>query len=417
MTMRRLLLWGLLFAAIAAATWWATRPVAVPAVTVQTGPLVRSLQFSARAAAQSRVEIGATVTGRVATVGVREGDDVAAGAPLLQLEDAEAGALLAQAQAQLALVRAARAGAGGSRLRAAQAQLAQAEAQRVAAQADRQRTAELVARGFLSPARDDEAARTLAVAEAQSAAARSQRDALESQGSERAQADAAVAAAEAALVAARVRLAQTVVRAPTAARVLQRAVEPGQIVQPGRALMTLALAGPVELVAQVDERFLDELRVGQTATVVADAFPAAPFGATLHRIGPRVDAQRGAVDLVLRPEAAPPFLREDMTLAVAVVTARRERAVVMPLAALRAGNQAWVARDGRVQARALRLGLRSDTGIEVLEGLSEGDRVLLGDQASPGQRVRTVAAEVPGLRADARTGGAAGAAMTQAMER
>ena len=174
---------------------------------------------------------------------------------------------------------------------------------------------------------------------------------------------------------------------------------------------------PFELVAQVDERFLDELRVGQTATVVADAFPGERFGATLHRIAPRVDAQRGAVDVVLRPEAAPPFLREDMTLAVAVVTARRERAVVMPLAALRAGNQAWVAHEGRVQARALRLGLRSDTGLEVLEGLSEGEQVLLGDQASPGQRVRAVAVEAAALRPEAATGGAAGAAMTQAMGR
>ncbi|MCP5271812.1 MAG: efflux RND transporter periplasmic adaptor subunit [Burkholderiaceae bacterium] len=416
MTMRRVLPWALLLLAVAAVAWWASRPPAVPALQVQTGPLVRSLQFSARVAAQSSVDVGATLTGRVATVAVREGDDVAAGTPLLRLEDDEARAALAQAEAQLAQARAAREGAGGSRLRAAEAQLAQAEAQRVAALADRQRTADLVARGFLSPARDDEAARALAVADAQAAAARAQRDALASRGSERVQADAAVAAAEAAMAAARVRLAQTVVRAPTAARVLQRAVEPGQIVQPGRALLTLALAGPVELVAQVDERFLDELRVGQTATVVADAFPREPFGATLQRIAPRVDAQRGAVDLHLRPEVAPSFLREDMTLAVAVVTTRRDRALVMPLAALRAGDEAWVVRDGRVEARRLTLGLRSDAGVEVLEGLAEGDWVMLGDQPGPGQRARAVAATLPAAGSSGGMG-AAGAAMTQAMGR
>lgn len=414
--MRRLWPWALLLLTVATAAWWASRPPAVAAVQVQAGPLVRSLQFSAQVATQSRVEVGATLTGRVAEVLAREGDDAAAGQPLLRLEDDEVRAALAQAEAQLAQARAARDGAGGARLRAADAQLAQAEAQRVAALADRQRTAELVARGFLSPARDDEAARALAVAEAQAAAARAQRDALAFRGSERVQADAAVAAANAAVAAARVRLAQTVVRAPTAARVLQRAVEPGQIVQPGRALLTLALASPVELVAQVDERFLDELRVGQAATVVADAFPGQPFGATLQRIAPRVDAQRGAVDLHLRPEVTPAFLREDMTLAVAVVTSRRERALVMPLAALRAGDEAWVVRDGRVEARRLRLGLRSDAGVEVLDGLAEGDWVMLDDQPVPGQRARAVAATLP---TPGRGGGmgAAGAAMTQAMGR
>ena len=45
---------------------------------------------------------------------------------------------------------------------------------------------------------------------------------------------------------------------------LDREVEPGQIVQPGRALLTLALHSPLELVAQVDERFLEELQPGMT---------------------------------------------------------------------------------------------------------------------------------------------------------
>ncbi|MCP5286343.1 MAG: efflux RND transporter periplasmic adaptor subunit [Burkholderiaceae bacterium] len=416
MTKRRMWPWAVLLAAAAGLAWWASRPPAVPALQVESGPLVRSLQFSARVAVQSRVDVGATLTGRVAAVAVREGDEVVAGQPLLRLEDDEARAALAQADAQRAQALAARDGASGSRLRAAEAQLAQADAQRVAALAERQRTAELVARGFLSPARDDEAARALAVAEAQAAAARAQRDALASRGSERAQADAAVAAADAAVAAARVRLAQTLVRAPTAARVLQRAVEPGQIVQPGRALLTLALAGPVELEAQVDERFLDELRVGQPATVVADAFPGQPFSATLQRIAPRVDAQRGAVDLHLRPDVAPTFLREDMTLTVAVVTARRERALVMPLAALRAGDEAWVVRDGHVQARPLKLGLRSDAGVEVLDGLAEGDWVMLGDQPVPGQRARALAATLPAAGSSGGMG-AAGAAMTQAMGR
>lgn len=401
-------------ALLALAAWWFTRAPAAPAAVVGSGPLVRTLQFSGRVAALSSVEVGATLTGRVAGVAVREGDNVAAGAPLLQLEDDEARAALAQAEAAARQAAAALAGATGARRDAASASLAQAEAQRVAAATEQRRTADLVARGFLSPSRGDDATRALAVAQAQVDAARAQHDALAAQGSERALAEAQAAAARAAVDAARARLAQTVLRAPTAARVLQRQVEPGQIVQPGRALLTLALDGPVELLAQVDERFLEELQVGQTATVVADAFPARRFTATLQRIAPRVDAQRGSVELRFALAERPAFVREDMTLSIAVVTARRERALTMPLAGLRTDNQAWVVEEGRVRARALRLGLRSSDRVEVLEGLVEGDRVLLADTPAPGARVRAV----EGLTG--RTGdntGDVGAAMTQAIGR
>ena len=281
----------LLLAAIAAG--WFLRAPAAAAVAVQSGPLLRTLQFSGRVAAQSSVEVGATLTGRVAAVQVHEGDVVKAGAPLVVLEDAEARAALAQAEAAARQALAALAGATGARREAADAALAQAEAQQVAAEAEQRRTADLVARGFLSPSRGDEAARALAVARAQHDAARAQRAALAAQGSERSQAEAQLAAARAAADVARVRLAQTVVRSPTAARVLLRSVEPGQIVQPGRALLTLALDGPVELLAQVDERFLEELQLGQEATVVADAFAGRSFTATLrqHRTAGRRPAR------------------------------------------------------------------------------------------------------------------------------
>ena len=104
----------------------------------------------------------------------------------------------------------------------------------------------------------------------------------------------------------RARLTQTVITAPTAARVLSRQVEPGQIVQPGKALLGLALAGPTQIVAQVDERFLEQLRVGQKAVVVADAFAAQRLPATILSIAPEVDAQRGAVEVKFSLDQPPP---------------------------------------------------------------------------------------------------------------
>jgi HlyD family secretion protein len=79
-----------------------------------------------------------------------------------------------------------------------------------------------------------------------------------------------------------------------------------------------------------------------------------------------------------------------------VQTGRRDRALVVPVAALRNGAGAaetargtlWLAVDGHVQARAVTLGLRTLESVEVTEGLAAGDTVLLGDAPEPGARVK-----------------------------
>jgi HlyD family secretion protein len=348
-----------------------------PAYVVQAAPLVRTLQFSARVATLSRVEIGSTVTGRVAQVRVREGARVQRGEVLLQLETDELRAAEAQAVASERQA--------DATLQAARATLARAE--------------QLVKQNFYSAAQLDEARRALDVAQAQLGAAR------------------------AAVGAARARLEQARIEAPAAARVLARMVEPGQIVQPGKALMSLALEGPTQLLAQVDERFLDQLRVGQPATVVADAYAGQRFAARVLSIAPLVDAQRGAVEVKFALVEAPPaFLREDMTLSVEVETARRERALALPLVLLQdaRGDVATVqvAVDGRVQGRTLRLGLRTLASVEVLEGLQAGDAVLSGRTYRTGQRVRVLPLDtLPAAPGAGRETGSAGSALTNAMGR
>jgi len=109
-------------------------------------------------------------------------------------------------------------------------------------------------------------------------------------------------------------------------------------------------------------------------------------------IAPVVDAQRGAIEVKFTVTQEPPaFLREDMTLSVEVETARREQALALPLSVLRkaGGDSAsvWVAVDGLVQERQLRLGLRTLAAVEVLEGLRVGDVVLTGTTFKSGQRV------------------------------
>lgn len=423
--MKRRWLAGLAVAAVVLAVAFAAvqrwRGPEVDAITMQPAPLVRTLQFSARVATLSRVEVGSTITGRVAQVPAVQGAQVRRGEVLVELEADELRAAFAQAQASEQQAQARLAGLRSSGRATAQAARAQADATLRVAVAQLARAEQLVAQGFYSPAQLDDARRAVEVARAQLVAAQAQIEANAETGTEVAQARAQWALAQSATVAARARLAQAAVLAPADAHVLVRAVEPGQIVQPGKALLSLALAGPTQLVAQMDERFLGQLKPGQEAWVVADAFADQRFAARVLSIAPAVDAQRGAIEVKFSLQGeAPPYLREDMTLSVEVETARRERALALPLTALRSpptGDEAsvLVVQDGRVQSRNVRLGLRTLDAVEVLEGLAAGDAVLRAGAIQPGERVRARAvewapgrpAQTPGANARSGEGGAA----------
>ena len=412
-------------AAAAVFAWQALRGPRVDVLALRYAPLVRTLQFSARVATLSRVDVGSTVTGRVARVLVNEGAQVRKGDALVQMESDELRAALTQAVASERQAQARLNGLRSTGRSGARAALAQSDATLLAAEAELARVKQLVAQGFFSASRLDEAQRAVDVARAQQSGFRAQIQAIGDGGTEVMQAEAQLAASQAATAAAQARLQQTAVLAPADAQVLTRHVEPGQIVQPGKALMALALAGPTQLVAQVDERFLDQLQAGQGAMVVADAFAGQRFGARVLSIAPSVDAQRGAIEVKFALEQqAPAFLREDMTLSVEVETGRRARALVLPLRAVRTqasveSGTVLVADAGRAQERKVRLGLRSLSAAEVLEGLAEGDQVLLGGTVKAGDRVRAQAIVQQPDKSGAQIGGRedAGSAMTNALGR
>jgi HlyD family secretion protein len=401
---------AVVLAAVAAALFVSTRPAALALVEVAEGPLVQTLVFSGRVAAPVRVELGATVTGRVVEVAVREGDDAKAGDVLARLESSELHAQQSQAQAALRIAEARLAAQREVGVPTADAALEQAEATLEAAQREARRSRELFERGYVSQARIDETDRAVRIARAQLESARAAQRANAGGGAERAQARLRVEEARAALELAQARLAQARIVAPADGRVVAREVDPGQIVQPGRALFTFAPRGATQLVGQADEKFLSQLALGQPARVVADAFPQQPFDARVARIAPGVDAQRGTVEVKFDVPEPPPFLREDMTLSMQVATGRRERARTLPATAvIGPGIEARVRRieDGRVVERAVRTGLRTLERVEIVDGVGAGDAVLADPfAAEPGARARVARDGEP---ASASRGGAAAA--------
>lgn len=99
-------------------------------------------------------------------------------------------------------------------------------------------------------------------------------------------AKAAVAAAKAAADQASLQLAYTQLKAPLAGVVTTRSVEPGEVVTPGREVMTLSDLATVDLKIFVDETQIGKVKPGQQAEVRIDTFPGKSFAGTVTFISP-----------------------------------------------------------------------------------------------------------------------------------
>lgn len=361
----------------------------VPAYQLEQRPLVQRVVASGEVDSQSLAQVGSEITGVVKARHVREGDAVRAGDLLIELHDEEQQARLREAAAALRQLVQSQRPQTEAALREAQFNLAQASR-------ERERREALVARQLL-PAEQGEQARQAEI---------SARSALQ-----RAQAAAAAAAPggsdeqllQQRLAAARAALERTRIRARFDGVVQVRAVEPGDVVQPGTALLQIARADSREILVPLDEKELGPVAVGQPALIIADAYPTEVLEGRVSFIAPAVDTNRGTIDVHLELLESADFLRQGMTVSVDIRTASRDQALVIPNDALfnRRGDSAEVLRlaGGRLAERVpVRLGLRGTGLTEVVEGVGAGD-VLLTDEQAEGRRVR---ARIDPLREDRR---------------
>lgn len=361
----------------------------IPAYQLEQRPLVQRVVASGEVDSQSLAQVGSEITGVVKARHVREGDAVRAGDLLIELHDEEQQARLREAEAALRQLVQSQRPQTEAALREAQFNLAQASR-------ERERREALVARQLL-PAEQGEQARQAEI---------SARSALQ-----RAQAAAAAAAPggsdeqllQQRLAAARAALERTRIRARFDGVVQVRAVEPGDVVQPGTALLQIARADSREILVPLDEKELGPVAVGQPALIIADAYPTEVLEGRVSFIAPAVDTNRGTIDVHLELLESADFLRQGMTVSVDIRTASRDQALVIPNDALfnRRGDSAEVLRlaGGRLAERVpVRLGLRGTGLTEVVEGVDPGD-VLLTDEQAEGRRVR---ARIDPLREDRR---------------
>jgi HlyD family secretion protein len=327
--------------------------------------------------------LGPTAAGRVLRVLVDEGERVAAGQLLAEMDPVDLELRVDAARAAQA-----RALQGTA---AAQAQLAEAGSRSRLAAATVSRYEQLHAQRFYS-GDAVEAKRH----EAQAAAAAEQA----------ATASLAAAQAEARRVAAELdavqrQRGQLRLLAPADGVVAARHADPGTTLVAGQPLLTVVDPAGLRLSARIDQARAGGIAVGQPATVVLRSRPGAALAGRVERLGWVADAvtEERIVEIAFDETPVGISLGE---LAEVTVQLPRVAALAVPSAGIRraeGGAAVWRYADGRAKRQAIAVGAADAGGrTQVVSGLAEGDEVIVhsGQPLAEGLRVKVVAALAAG---------------------
>lgn len=294
-------------------------PVAVVTVTAQARPLFDEVEALGTTRAREAVEITPRIASVITSIDFREGELVEAGQVLVELDNAEERAALAEAEARV-----------------------------IDSRAQFRRARELLASKTVSE-------------------------------SQVTQLEATMNADEARLRAAQARLEQTLVRAPFAGRVGLRQVSPGSLVNPGTVITTLDDLSSVRLDFTVPETFLGVLESGQPIAASSVAYEDRLFQGEVRTVDTRVDPVTRAVTIRADLPNDEGLLKPGMFLTVRLTGESKLRVVIPEAALVPEGDRqnVYLVRDGRAWRTEVAVGRRLPGEVEILEGLRPGDEIVV----------------------------------------
>ena len=359
-----------------------------------------------------KVELAPKITGRVEWVGVEKGDRVERGQLVLRIEQQEFLVAVDRAEAALLGARARlkelEAGSRPEEIERARAALEEARSNVANAVLELDRFQRLYAEGAVSRQLLDGAKNRYEVALAQRMAAEQSYE-LTRIGPRQEQIDLAraqVREAEAALRATQVDLDNTLIRAPVAGTILERLVEPGEIVTTsfigGRgaksAVLSLANLTVLDVEVDVSQNEFRKVRLNQPATIVPDAFPDRTYRGYLAELAPEANRQKATLQVKVRILDPDDIIRPEMNAKVTFLEPPRATPggppkVLVPKEAIvtRDGQRlVYLANGSKAAGRPVKIGAEVDGKVEVLEGLQGGETVVVrGVEAlRDGQRLR-----------------------------
>ena len=198
-------------------------------------------------------------------------------------------------------------------------------------------------------------------------------------------------ASKARLQSAEIVLGYTEIRAPISGVVAAVATREGETVAADYSaptFVTIIDLERLEVLAYVDETDIGRIEVGQVASFSVDTYPDVEFNARVNAIQPRAELQGSVVNYVARLDFEPVdgfILRPEMTAHVQLVVNERGDALTAPRNALirRDGRQyVMVERDGEWIESGVKTGWRSESKVEILSGVRQGDVIQLNPARS-----------------------------------
>jgi len=363
--------WLWVFLAVAAvllAAWFLLRPrgpeVQIATAAVSGGPSNARGGITANGyvVARTKASVSARIAGRMEYLGVSEGSFVRKGEVIARIESSEYRAALA----------------------AARARLLQVEAQLDQARRDLSRSRLLREQAVISDATLEADSTRLAVLDAEQRAALADIELAE------------------------VRIENTRVRAPFDGTVLRKDAEVGEMVAPSAAgggltrtaIVTMADLATLEVEVDVNEAYIAQIQNGQESRITLDAYPDTSFAGRVRQVVPTADRQKATVQVKVSILDRDPRILPEMGAKVQFVRGEDSgsmiaapRRVTIPAAAVvrqDGTTQVWVVENGRVEARTVTLGAERGEDIEIQQGLTGGESVVLSPPASltSGARVR-----------------------------
>jgi membrane fusion protein (multidrug efflux system) len=178
---------------------------------------------------------------------------------------------------------------------------------------------------------------------------------------------------------ARAHLGDTFIRAPFAGRVGLRRVSLGTLINPGTVITTLDDTSSIKVDFAVPELNVGELRPGQSVLARSSAFPGRSFAGRVVSVDSRVDPASRAVTVRAVVPNRDGALRPGMFLTVDLSKERRP-ALMVPEQALvpeQARQFIYVVSGNAVRKREVRLGRREPGFVEITDGLTRGDHVVI----------------------------------------
>jgi len=336
------------------------RTIPVRTATVQARDLAETLSLTGTLDPRAEVTVVPEVSARIERVLRSEGDRVARGQLLAELDDTDFRLARDRATANLDL----------------------AEANRVHARAEKDRADALLKTGGITDKDHLAAQVAVQIADATHAQARSELAITERQ------------------------FGRAQITAPIGGRIAKRHADAGTIVNAGTPLYTIVDDSVFEFRSAVGSGDIGRLKVGETVTVTVDALPGFTTKGEVNRISPKVDARSRSFEAIIRVPGRPELVSGLFARAEVKVRDVPGGLTVPPAALLRDGSdplkaQTYVVVNSKVERRDVAVGVETPDAVQVTSGLQLGDVVVMDPPSAlgPGTQVQVEGAAARGAQA------------------